>query len=193
MSSIVYQIVNIQTGKFLVGSTSNEIIRMNNHFSSLRRKKHDNKYLQRAYDKYGRNAFDFQVIKRYNTAEEAIEEEQVWLDRFCGNRAVCYNINPNADEGGSFLGYKHTSESKNKISQSLKDSGCKKGVNNPCYGRVGTKNPKAKLNEFQVRIIRRCFKLGISNTFIASIFGVKQPAISKIKTGHRWPQRGISQ
>ena len=190
MSSIVYQIVNIQTGKFLVGSTSNEIIRMNNHFSSLRRKQHDNKYLQHAYNKYGRNTFDFQVIKRYDTAEEAIGEEQIWLDRFCGNRIVCYNINPNADKGGSFLGYKHTPESKQKISKSLKDNGCNKGINNPCYGRTGTKNPRAKLNEFQVRIIRWCFKFGISNTFIASIFKVKQSAISKIKTGQRWPQRG---
>jgi len=192
MNNIVYKIINIQTGKFLVGSTSNEVTRKNNHFSALRRHKHENKYLQRSYDKYGRNAFDFIIIKRFDIQQEMINCEQLWLDKFCGQYHLCYNINPYADKGGSFAGYIHTEESKKKISQSLKNSGSKKGKNNPCYGRIGSKNPRAKLNEIQVRIIRKCIDLNLSNTFIASLFDVKQPAISKIK----WPtlahKRGIS-
>lgn len=188
--NIVYQIRNKLTNQFLIGSTSQIHIRKNNHLSSLRYNRHDNKYLQRAYNKYGSDVFIFEILFEYHTIKEAINKEQEILDLYCGNPKYCYNINPRADKGGSFIGYKHSTYTKNKISQSLINRGCKKGKNNPCYGRIGSKNPRSILTEWQVRIIRRCFTLDISNTFIANIFNVKQPAISKIKNGHRWPKRG---
>jgi len=50
--------------------------------------------------------------------------------------------------------------------------------------KLGLKKKVAKLNEFQVRVIRKIKDM--TNTEIAKIFNVKQPAISQIKNHKRW-------
>lgn len=49
----------------------------------------------------------------------------------------------------------------------------------------GEKNPCAKLSDFDVRVIRRCVTLGMTQTSIAGAFGVDQTTVSDIKVGRR--------
>lgn len=59
----VYLIRNTITGKVYVGQTSNFKIRWRNHKTELRRGAHGNRYIQRAWNKYGEGAFEFSVLQ----------------------------------------------------------------------------------------------------------------------------------
>lgn len=58
-----------------------------------------------------------------------------------------------------------------------------KGRTNP---RDGALNSNAKLTESDVRQIHKYLKAGMSQQEIADKFGVKQPQISRIKSGATW-------
>ena len=54
-------------------------------------------------------------------------------------------------------------------------------------GRVGERNGRAKLNEGDVREIRRLHSIGNSQATIAATYGVSQVAVSKITRRVSWP------
>ena len=58
----IYIIKNIITGDIYIGSTSNLIKRKSTHFRSLIKNKHHSVKLQRSYNKYGKENFEFNVI-----------------------------------------------------------------------------------------------------------------------------------
>ena len=57
----IYFIVCKATGRFYVGSAADLHMRRRSHWTSLRGGKHGNKYLQRAWRRYGEANFEFQV------------------------------------------------------------------------------------------------------------------------------------
>jgi predicted GIY-YIG superfamily endonuclease len=59
----IYKIINKTNGKYYVGSSRNIEKRWNTHKRSLRKNNHHNEYLQRAWNKYGENAFDFVIVE----------------------------------------------------------------------------------------------------------------------------------
>lgn len=76
----VYLITCTPTGKCYVGSASITFPRRwDNHRSELRRGVHPNRYLQRAWSKYGADAFRFEILERIEP-ERVIEAEQRWID-----------------------------------------------------------------------------------------------------------------
>lgn len=76
----IYQIRNVKSGKVYVGQTNKLSYRKSQHFRSLLDNKHYNKYLQRAFNKYGEKAFAFEVLE-YCHSEELNERERYWIDR----------------------------------------------------------------------------------------------------------------
>lgn len=62
MISCVYSITNIATNKLYIGSTNNYKIRVISHKSTLKNNKHRNIKLQNAYNKYGIDSFNFDVL-----------------------------------------------------------------------------------------------------------------------------------
>lgn len=116
-SSGIYQIRNLITNKIYIGSTSNLKNRIRDHKSYLRNRTHQNILLQRAYDKYGLNNFEFSILELCSV-DKLIELEQSWLDwRQSYNPKFGYNLNPTA---GSNLGFKHSYETKEKMSLAAK-------------------------------------------------------------------------
>ena len=121
-----------------------------------------------------------------------------------------YNISKIA---GNSLGYRHTDEAKDKMKSwhkgkklskehRRKMSENTKGENNPFYGKKhteetrkkisgnhadvsGENNPKAKLDEFQVKDIKWLLNY-IPQIEIAKIFGISRQTISGIKLGKIW-------
>ena len=75
----IYMILNIHNNKCYVGSTKNFYKRKLEHFRLLILNKHHSNYLQRSYNKYGRDKFIFIVLEE---CEEnyLLEREIFWID-----------------------------------------------------------------------------------------------------------------
>lgn len=110
-ASGIYRITCVPTDKFYIGSTANLRKRCREHFSKLRSGKHCNQRLQNAWEKYGSNAFTFEVIELV-LSSFLIEREQHWIDSLHPH----FNLAPVA---GSLLGMEHTPEHREKIKVAL--------------------------------------------------------------------------
>jgi len=78
--------------------------------------KHHNTYLQRAWNKYGAQAFTFEVIEEC-PIEKLAEREQYWHDLFSVSNGT-YNVG--SIVASPFKGKTHTEESKRKIKEARK-------------------------------------------------------------------------
>lgn len=96
----IYLIRNKINGKFYLGSTKNLHKRKLKHFRDLKNKKHHSIYLQRSYDKYGVDNFEFIVIE---TSFNYLQREQWLLNLIDFNNS--YNISKTSS-GGDFI-YNH--------------------------------------------------------------------------------------
>lgn len=134
MNSGIYKITNKVTGKFYIGSSVNFKRRWYMHKFELKRGKHGNIHLQRAWDKYGEESFVFEVIKEVEpTRKEILKEEQIFLDTLSPYGENGYNI---SKEAGSILGYRHTKEARKKIVDSK-------------LGKSRSEETKRKISEVQ--------------------------------------------
>jgi group I intron endonuclease len=77
----VYMIRLLLDKRAYVGSSVNVRKRVQNHVSALRRGKHHSDHLQRAWDKYGEDYFEFFAVGYY-PRPELLEQEQYWLDTY---------------------------------------------------------------------------------------------------------------
>jgi group I intron endonuclease len=166
----LYEIVNLANRKRYVGSSFDIDSRWRSHKSALNRGRHRNSHLQRAWSKYGRDAFVFSVIK-LTSREDKLKEEQALLDGVFSSKEEVYNIGIVADSG--MTGRTHSDEAKAKIGRSkigksrpkemclklsLANQGKRPsketveliraksmGKNNPFYGKTHTEETKAKI------------------------------------------------
>ena len=60
----IYRIRNLKNGKVYVGSALNLFARWSRHRADLRANRHNNRYLQRAWNRHGAQAFAFEVVRR---------------------------------------------------------------------------------------------------------------------------------
>lgn len=96
MESGIYSIGNKVNGKIYIGSSFNLEKRRSQHFSNLRHARHGNIHLQRAWNLYGENAFEFEVVE-FCDVDECKKCEQEWLDFFNTKRPdSLYNISLDA-------------------------------------------------------------------------------------------------
>lgn len=59
----IYEIKNINTGKVYIGQSKDIMIRWRDHITRLKKQKHENQYLQNAWNKYGAEAFTFSILE----------------------------------------------------------------------------------------------------------------------------------
>lgn len=131
----IYEIRNLMNGNRYIGSTVRFTKRWQKHLDQLRCQQHPNSHLQAAFNKYGEKAFAFTVVE-YSEPENLIEREQYYLDTLSPE----YNILPTA---GSSLGYRHSKETRKKISRALS------GTRNPHYGKHPNSATRAKMSMAQ--------------------------------------------
>lgn len=117
----VYQIVCKPTGKVYIGSAVWLAKRKRYHREDLLKGKHHSQHLQKAWNKYGADAFGYSVLE-YCEKEKIIEREQFYIDLLkSSDREHGFNIQPKAY---SNLGMKFGPEMKAKISAARKKTGC---------------------------------------------------------------------
>lgn len=116
MASAIYAIVNRETRDMYVGSAVVVNRRWSAHRRDLARQSHYNTRLQRAFDKYGAAAFDWEIVQFVENRANLIEREQFWLNFF----RPAYNGRPVAN---SPLGTKHSAKTRAKMSAAAKKRG----------------------------------------------------------------------
>ena len=112
MKSGIYIIKNTVNGKVYIGSSTNVVRRRQTHFAQLRKNKHHNPHLQSAFNKYGKDSFEYAVLQ-YCSVEELIRIEDFYINHYRAmDRERGYNTN---------TAERHTlsEETKKKISLSL--------------------------------------------------------------------------
>lgn len=116
MESAVYKIINLQNNKIYIGSSLNVNQRLNAHKRNLRDNKHINKILQEEYNSFGVQNFVYGIIEYVEYDKELLlDREQYWLDYYKSyDNNYGYNI---FSDSRNANGYKHTDESKKKMSE----------------------------------------------------------------------------
>lgn len=109
MASGIYTITNKENGNFYIGSSVNLKKRWKRHKSNLRTNKHDNAHLQRAWNKYGEDCFEFSVLEYVEDISLLLTTEQKYIDAL----HPIYNKCPKA---GSLIGLFRTEEHRRKLS-----------------------------------------------------------------------------
>ncbi len=114
----IYEIVNLADGKAssYVGSSVNIEKRWREHKCRLQGGQHENSHLQRAWDKYGEDAFVFSVLEEVGEGVLLIMEQEYLDDYF--DRGHCYNIATCAEAPAR--GRSLTEEHKLKLSEAHK-------------------------------------------------------------------------
>lgn len=160
----IYAITNTLNGKQYVGSAVYFGRRWSIHRQHLTANRHHSAKLQRAWNKYGADAFTFTVLEQVEERSQLLAREQFWMDEL----APWYNIYRTA---GSPLGSKHTPEERARISAAGKRAwaspeyrermrGRRKGVVSPegierrrqvWLGRAHTEETKEKFRAANAR------------------------------------------
>lgn len=153
----VYGIRNTATNKIYVGSACYSIARRwTVHKMNLRRGKHTNKHLQRAWNKDGEEAFEFSILEECDAAS-CINTEQKWIDHYnSSSPELGYNLAPTA---GSMLGWNHSEEDKRHHSRQMKLRHLRQpvGIREQISRQIHSKSTRFKnaLTEEQKQEIRR--------------------------------------
>jgi len=134
MAGVIYQIENQENGKRYIGSAVNLSHRQRQHLHSLRHGQHGNRHLQRAFDKYGEEAFEFTTLEDIEDTSLLVPREQCFLDSLKPE----YNI---AQVAGSSLGIQRTEETRRRVSEAHK------GQRPSNYGKHASSATRKKLSE----------------------------------------------
>ena len=104
----IYQIRNLVNGNRYIGSASHFGRRWSTHRKALNESRHHSVPLQRAWDKYGVEAFEFAVVERIPDKHLLIQAEQAWIDATNPE----YNV---AKVAGSSLGIRRSEHTKSRL------------------------------------------------------------------------------
>ena len=153
----VYIILNKITNKFYVGHSVDIYKRFNSHRYLLKNNRHHSIYLQRAWNKYGEDNFEFIIIKQGISEEESIILEQFYIDEY---KNYIYNVSNKATSGGDLTSYhpnrdliveKMTNSINEYYSSLSKEEKVlkygQKGDKNGMYGKHHSNESKLKISE----------------------------------------------
>lgn len=110
----IYSIVCLKNSKIYIGQSKDIKLRWLSHKEELQKGTHQNRHLQRAWNKYGENSFIFSIIEECNE-ESLTEREQYWIDYYGGiNSTNTYNFRQAGSNG------KMSEETLKKMSEATK-------------------------------------------------------------------------
>lgn len=125
----IYHIKNIINNKIYIGSAADFYERWHSHNHYLNSGNHHNVHLQRAFEKYGRENFIFEIIEIVEDKSKLIEREQYYIDTLkpeynirkdaTSNLGIKFSIEHRAKLSAWQIGNKLSKETKYKISKTL--------------------------------------------------------------------------
>ncbi|PFA84002.1 GIY-YIG nuclease family protein [Bacillus thuringiensis] len=124
IQGVIYKIENLANGKVYIGQTRvGYEKRINEHLYGLRRNTHKNDHLQRAWNKYGEEYFEFSIVEKCKI-EDLDQLEVKWIAHY-RNTLVAYNC-----ESGGNKNKVHSEYSLKKISKASREK-----WNDPKYAK----------------------------------------------------------
>lgn len=117
--AVIYRITNMLTDDYYIGSAESFERRRWQHQYALKRNEHKNPRMQAAWNKYGPDAFVFEVIEVVPEGREAFDIENTYLMK-CVGQHDCYNVN--TDAIGMRTGILHTDNTKAKIKSKVQQA-----------------------------------------------------------------------
>lgn len=157
----IYVIECRANGKKYVGSSINMNKRWRNHVWHLTRGTHHNRHLQSAWSKYGRDQFTHSVLEIVEDPSVLLERERYHIQHL---DAYCSGYNLVAHPEHNLLGFKHSDETREKMSRKAKER-----------GRVTD-----HMTEEQVDEMRRRFFNGERISFLAEHFDIHRRTVREI-------------
>lgn len=133
----IYMISNLVNKKVYIGMSLDLNKRKNGHFAGLRKDRHENERLQNSFNKYGEDAFTFEILIADDniSQDELFKLEQMLIQMFeTTNRDIGFNLSLG---GRGNLGWKMSEKQKQQRSISYTGEG------NPFFGK---KHSKETLN-----------------------------------------------
>lgn len=181
----IYQIINKINGKSYIGSSINLKYRKYSHFRELKHGIHHSIALQRAYNKHGKNSFEYKILVTCNK-EECIKLEQEYLDTLKPEYNIC-NIAGNclgrkfSEESKAKMrkakeGFKHSEETKQKFLGRTHDIDIRKKISDS----MKIVKPK-RLSEQDIQNIKNRLSLGEKGSALAVEYKVSATIITRIK------------
>lgn len=200
----IYCIENLSNNKKYIGQSVDIEARWRCHKSELRRNIHVNDYLQKAWNKYGENNFQFYILE--DCAINVIDDRERYYIMLYDttNRSCGYNL-----ENGGSINKILSDYTKCKISDNHADMS---GENNPMYGvkmseesinktlshpnykdrKVrGEDNHRSSISEHDAREIKIYFSDGHASYYgelrdVAKKYHTTVQTVSHIKNGRSW-------
>lgn len=163
----IYCIENIVNGKKYIGQSININYRWKKHISELENSYHFNDYLQKSWNKYGKDSFKFYVLE-YCSVEELDKRESYYIELYnTMNRNNGYNLKSGGQNGGSILSKMSREKLSNSLIQAFKNPKLREqskkraleqwsnpeikkkimGSGNGMYGKHHTEEAKKKISE----------------------------------------------
>ena len=160
----VYRWINKLSGKTYVGSSVDLTRRLKNYFSMpppryLKNPRHKKTAINSALVKYGYSNFKLEIIE-YTIPEKTLELEQYYISLL----NPVYNLLKIAN---SWLGHKHSDESKFKMSEN------RKGEKHPQYGKVSALKGRTLTEETKAKISQKKMAFRLSEETKAKISASK--------------------
>ena len=175
---VIYKATNKINQKSYIGKTTKPFdVRKKRHISNIKTKTKKHYAFYNALRKYGVDNFEWAVIDTATTEDELNLKEKYWISFYNSKAPNGYNL---SDGGEGQSGFKHSEETKKKISEN------QKGRTSPNKGKKFSEEHKRKLSEAkkgkstkaiftdEVKEILRQQKIGDKNP----MYG-KKPANSK--------------
>ena len=134
----IYTIRNKVNGKIYIGQAIDIKDRWKDHRKRLNGGYHVNKHLQRSWDKYGEESFEFNILLECEESQLNTLEEYYIFELMTYDKRVGYNKTYGGDNG------RPTEETRKKMSKSHTDI---KGENHPMYGKHHSEETKKKISE----------------------------------------------
>lgn len=139
----IYMIKNKVNNNIYIGQAADINDRWNEHIRALRGQYHFNNHLQRAWNKYKENNFEFSIVEECN--EDKLNEREIyWIAEYNS-----YYSGYNQTKGGCGMrGFVHSDETKEKISNSAKRR-LAVVENHPMYGKRHSDESRVKMSVAQ--------------------------------------------
>ena len=95
----IYQIVNSINNKIYIGETIRGKVRWSEHIKRLQGNRHGNHKLQKDFDKFGEEAFEWSIIKEVDKDKDTLLLEEIkTIDRFLREGKELYNLSLTIDQ-----------------------------------------------------------------------------------------------